>query len=224
LALTLVIGNKNYSSWSLRPWIAMKVAGIAFDEVVISLDAKDFKARVSEISGSGKVPALTDGDIHVWESHAILEYLAEKFPVAELWPSDPSARAHARAIASEMHAGFMPLRRRCPMNFRRPVKARELTDEVLANVQRIVALWTDCRTRFGAGGRFLLGAFGAADAMYAPVVSRFHTYGVEVDAAAREYMAAVMGLPAWLEWNAAALQEPWVLPEDEVDWPIVLKT
>ena len=206
MALTLIIGNKNYSSWSFRPWIAMKVAGIAFDEVVISLDAPDFKARLSKVSGTGKVPALLDGDVQVWESLAILEYLAEKFPAARLWPADPAARAHARAIASEMHAGFVPLRRACPMNMWRPVKRRELDDEARANVRRIDAMWTDCRARFGAGGPFLFGAFGAADAMYAPVVSRFHTYDVEVGAAARAYMAAVMALPAWAEWNAAARQ------------------
>jgi glutathione S-transferase len=221
LALTLVIGNKNYSSWSMRPWIAMKVAGIKFDEVVISLDAPDFKERVSKISGSGKVPALDDGGVHVWESLAILEYLAEKFPQAGLWPADLVARAHARAIASEMHAGFLPLRRACPMNVWRPVKERALDEPVLANVRRIDAMWTDCRTRFGAGGPFLFGSFGAADAMYAPVVSRFHTYGIPAGAAARAYMAAIMALPAWQEWRAAALKEPWVLPEDEVDWPSV---
>jgi glutathione S-transferase len=223
LSLTLVIGNKNYSSWSFRPWIAMKAVGIAFDEVVISLDAKDFKARMSQISGTGKVPTLVDGSVHVWESLAILEYLAEKFPSAKLWPADPPARAHARVVAAEMHAGFVPLRRACPMNFWRPVKKRELGDEVLADIGRIEALWTDCRTRFGSGGPFLFGRFGAADAMYAPVVSRFHTYGVEVGARARAYMAAVMALPAWDEWKTAALQEPWVLPQDEVDWPTVLK-
>jgi glutathione S-transferase len=223
LALTLVIGNKNYSSWSLRPWIAMKVAGIAFHEIVISLDAKDFKARVSQISESGKVPALADGTVHVWESLAILEYLAEKFPAAKLWPADPAARARARAVASEMHAGFAALRRTCPMNFWRPVKKRELSDEVLADVRRIEALWADCRIRFGAGGPFLFGSFGAADAMYAPVVSRFYTYDVDVGEPARAYMAAVMALPAWAEWRRAALQEPWVLPADEVDWPTVLK-
>jgi len=223
LALTLVIGNKNYSSWSFRPWIAMKVAGIAFDEVVISLDAPDFKSRVSKISGTGKVPALDDNGIHVWESLAILEYLAERFPAARLWPADPAARAQARAISSEMHAGFMPLRRACPMNMWRPVKKRELNDEAVANVRRIEAMWVDCRTRYGAGGPFLFGPFCAADAMYAPVVARFHTYDVEVDAAARAYMAAMRALPAWWEWETAALKEPWVLAEDEVDWPQVLK-
>jgi glutathione S-transferase len=223
LALTLVIGNKNYSSWSFRPWIAMKVAGIAFDEVVISLDAPDFKSRVSKLSGTGKVPALDDNGTHVWESLAILEYLAERFPAARLWPADPAARACARAISSEMHAGFVPLRRACPMNMWRPVKKRELNDEAVANVRRIETMWADCRTRYGAGGPFLFGPFCAADAMYAPVVVRFHTYDVEVDAAARAYMAAMRALPAWREWETAALKEPWVLAEDEVDWPQVLK-
>jgi glutathione S-transferase len=223
VALTLVIGNKNYSSWSLRPWLAMKVAGIAFDEVVISLDAPDFKQRLAKVSGTGKVPALVDGEVHVWESLAILEYLAEKFPPAGLWPGDPAARAYARAISAEMHAGFVPLRRHCPMNIWRPVKKRELTPDVLANVQRIDAMWTDCRTRFGEGGPFLFGPFSAADAMYAPVVSRFHTYAIEVGAASRAYMDAVMALPAWAAWTAAAVQEPWVLPEDEPDWPTVLR-
>jgi glutathione S-transferase len=223
MALRLIIGNKNYSSWSLRPWIAMKVADIAFDEEVISLDAKDFKSRVTQVSGTGKVPALIDGNVQVWESLAILEYLTERFPAARLWPADPAARAHARALAAEMHAGFAPMRRHLPMNMWRPVGRRELTPEAAANVRRIDAMWTDCRNRFGTGGPFLFGGFGAADAMYAPVVSRFHTYAVEVSPAARTYMDAVMALPAWGEWRAAALLEPWVLAEDEVDWPTVLR-
>ncbi len=221
MALTLVIGNKNYSSWSMRPWIAMKAAGIAFDEVVISLDADDFKARVLNISGTGKVPVLVDGDVHIWESLAILEYLAEKFPAAKLWPADAAARAHARAVASEMHAGFLPLRKACPMNMWRPVKKLALDADVKANVDRIDALWTDCRSRFGAGGRFLFGAFGAADAMYAPIVARFHTYDAAVSETSRAYMAAVMALPAWAEWTQAALKEPWVLARNEHDWPDV---
>jgi glutathione S-transferase len=221
MALTLVIGNKNYSSWSFRPWIAMKVAGIPFTEEVISLDAEDFKARVTRISGSGKVPALLDGDVRVWETLAILDYLAETFPQAGLWPAERAARALARAIAAEMHAGFTVLRRECAMNMWRPVMARELTPQALADVSRIEAIWTDCRTRFGAGGPFLFGSFGAADAMYAPVVSRFHTYAIKVSAVTRAYMEAVMGLPAWQEWRAAALREPWVLAKDEVDWPTV---
>jgi glutathione S-transferase len=217
----LTIGNKNYSSWSFRPWFAMKVAGIPFDETVISLNAPDFKERLLKISGTGKVPTLVDGDLKVWESLAILEYLAEAVPAARLWPEDRSARAHARAIANEMHAGFVPLRRQCPMNMWRPVKKRTLDVDALANVRRIDAMWSDCRARYG--GPFLFGTFTAADAMFAPVVSRFHTYAVEVGAASRAYMEAIMALPAWQEWHAAAVKETWVLPEDEVDWPTVLK-
>jgi glutathione S-transferase len=221
--MKLTIGNKNYSSWSMRPWIAMRVAGIAFAETVISLDDPEFKPTLLKVSPAGRVPALEDGDVQVWESLAILEYLAEKFPAAALWPADPKARAHARAIANEMHAGFLPLRRHYPMNVWRPVKARELTPEVAANIAYIDAMWAHCRTAFGSGGPFLFGRFSAADAMYAPMVSRFHTYAVEVGAASRAYMDAIMALPAWAEWRAAALKEPWVLPQDEPDWPTVLK-
>ncbi len=223
MGLKLILGNKNYSSWSFRPWIGMRMAGVPFEEEVISLNAPDFKARVGSVSGTGKVPVLIDGDVRVWESLAILEYIAEKFPAARLWPDDPAARAHARAISSEMHAGFLPLRRLCPMNMWRPVKKRELTPEVAVNVARIDALWSDCRTRFGRGGPFLFGTFGAADAMYAPVVSRFHTYAVEVGPASRAYMQALMALPAWSEWQEAGRRELWVLPEDEPDWPTVLR-
>ncbi len=201
----------------------MKVAGIPFEETVISLEAKDFKERVLALSGTGKVPVLLDGDTRVWESLSILEYLSEKFPAAGLWPRDLKARAHARTISSEMHAGFMPLRSQLPMNTWRPVKHRALDDAASANVARIDAMWTDCRARFGSGGSFLFGAFGAADAMYAPVVWRFHTYAVGVGAVARAYMQAVMALPAWDEWRRAARQETWVLPHDEVDWPEVPK-
>jgi glutathione S-transferase len=223
MTLKLIIGNKNYSSWSMRPWIAMKVADIPFDETVISLDAPDFRAQVDAVSGTGKVPVLIDVNVQVWESLAILEYLAEKFPDKGLWPKDSAARAHARAVANEMHAGFQPLRKLLPMNMWRPVMNRDLTPEVEANVRRIEAMWTDCRGRFGAGGPFLFGRFGAVDAMYAPVVSRFHTYAVAVAPATRAYMDAVMALPAWREWHDAGVREPWVLAEDEVDWPTVLK-
>jgi len=221
MGLRLVIGNKNYSSWSMRPWIGLKAAGIRFDESLIPFDAPDFKARVARISGTGKVPVLIDGDTHVWESLAILEYAAESFPQAGLWPAERATRAHARAIANEMHAGFLALRREMPMNMQRPVEARLLTPEAAVDVKRIDAMWSDCRTRFGTGGPFLFGTFTAADAMYAPVVSRFLTYAVDVGAAARAYMEAVTALPAWKEWEAAALQEAWVVPDDEIDWPQV---
>jgi len=221
MGLHLIIGNKNYSSWSFRPWLAMKVAGIAFEETVISLDAPDFKTRVIASGGSGRVPVLIDGETCIWESLAIIEYLAEKFPTVGLWPREAQVRAHARAIACEMHAGFLPLRRRLPMNVWRPVLPRALDDQAVANVARIEAIWSECRRRFGTAGPFLYGTFGAADAMYAPMVWRFHTYGVEVGPVAHAYMGAIMELPAWNEWRAAALREPWVLAEDEVDWPDV---
>jgi glutathione S-transferase len=223
MALTLIIGNKNYSSWSLRPWIAMKVAGIPFKEEVVPLYTPEFKARVGKLSPVGKVPVLADGGTAVWESLSILEYLAEKFPKAGLWPSDAAARAQARNVATEMHGGFPALRKHCPMNFWRPVLKRDLPADVAQNVKRIDEMWSDSRARFGRSGRFLFGAFTAADAMYAPVVSRFHTYAVPVSAPARAYMDAVMALPAWAEWKTAAVKEPWQLAEDEVDWPQVLR-
>ena len=223
MTLTLVIGNKNYSSWSLRPWITMKAAGIPFEERLIPLYDGDYKQRLLEISPGGKVPILIDGDIRVWESLAILEHLAERFPDAGLWPKDPGARAHARAISAEMHAGFVPLRSECPMNLWRPVIPRAISPEALANVARIDAMWTECRSRFGAGGQFLFGPFSAADAMYAPVVTRLATYDLPVGDVARSYMAAVMASPAFVEWKAAGVKEPWILAEDEPDWPTVLK-
>jgi glutathione S-transferase len=203
--------------------MAMKVAGIAFEEKVISLDDPEFKSELSKLTPAGKVPVLIDGDRHIWESLAIIEYVAEKFPGAKLWPADAAARAHARVISAEMHAGFAPLRRDCAMNMARTPKQRELSPEVKANVTRLEEMWTDCRARFGDSGPFLFGAFCAADAMYAPVVSRFHTYGIQVGEDARRYMKSMMALPAWSEWEKAALQEPWVLPRGEVDWPNVLR-
>src|ERR1700740_1434790 len=201
----------------------MKVAGIAFDETVASLDAADFKSRVNELGGSGRVPVLCDGDIRVWESLAILEYLAEKFPAAGLWPESPAARAYARAIASEMHAGFVSLRGHLPMNVARPVKFRALDSGTVKDVARIDAIWRECRSKYGSGDPFLFGLFGAADAMFAPVVWRFHTYAVEVSSTALNYMRAMMALPSWNEWRDAARRETWVLAEDEVDWPQVLR-
>jgi glutathione S-transferase len=223
MALTLLIGNKNYSSWSFRPWIAMRAAGIPFEEILIPFTDPDFKERVLTFSPAGKVPVLIDAGVHVWESLAILEYVAEKFPAAGLWPPEPKARAHARVLASEMHAGFGPLRGHCPMNMWRPVLKRDLPADAQDNVKRIDAMWTDCRNRFGDGGPFLFGRFSAADAMYAPVVSRFSTYAIDVGAGSRAYMDAVLALPAYVEWKAAAVQEPWVFAEDEPDWPTVLR-
>jgi glutathione S-transferase len=221
MTLKLIIGNKNYSSWSLRPWIAMKVAGIPFDEQVIPLYQPGSREQILKYSPAGKVPVLIDGDQHVWESLAILEYLAEKFPKAGIWPADARARCHARTVATEMHAGFQALRKHCPMNLWLPVKKRPQPDEVLNDVRRIDEIWSDCRARFGQGGAFLFGAFGAADAMYAPVVTRLHSYGLDVGEVSRTYMGTVMALPAFAEWRAAALKEPSVMRHNEPDWPLV---
>jgi glutathione S-transferase len=222
--MKLVIGNKNYSSWSFRPWIAMTALGIPFEEVLIPfgspLGNPEFKQRLAAYTPAGLVPVLIDGDTHVWETLAILEYLAEKFPDKGLWPKDAKLRAQARALASEMHAGFGALRSECPMNIRRPVRARDLSAAAQANVARIDAMWSDCRARHG--GPFLFGKFCAADAMYAPVVARLNTYGIRVGREALGYMEAMMALPAWAEWRAAALQEASIVPEDEADWPTVL--
>lgn len=201
----------------------MKVAGIKFEETVIPLDASDFKARVTALGGPGRVPVLSDGDVRVWESLAILEYLAEKLPAAGLWPKQTAERAHARAIASEMLAGFVSVRNHLPMNVARPVKVRALDPGSVKDVTRIDAIWTGCRNKYSGDGPFLFGSFGAADAMFAPVVWRFHTYAVEVSPTAAAYMRAMMALPAWQEWREAARRETWVLPHDEVDWPQVLR-
>ena len=220
MSLTLVIGNKNYSSWSFRPWIAMTTAGMPFEERVIPFETPEFTQQIGEGGGNAKVPLLIDGDIRIWESLAILEYLAERFPEARLWPAEVAARAHARAIASEMHAGFAALRGHLPVNFARRIIERPLTPAAAADVKRVEAMWAECGARYG--GPFLFGKrFGAADAMYAPVVSRFHTYAVEVTPSTRAYMDAVMALPAWRQWRDAAVKEPWLFAEDEVDWPQV---
>ncbi len=216
----LVIGNKLYSSWSLRPWLLMKVLGIAFSETVIPLSQPDSKANILQHSPSGKVPLLIDGEIRVWESTAIIEYLAERFPSAGVWPQERKARAHARASSSEMHAGFAALRQTCPMHLGARFKPRPLPPEVAANVDRIEALWREARTRFGSGGPFLYGAFSAADAMYAPVVTRFDTYQVEVADDTKAYMSRILQLPAFKEWRTAALAEPWRLPEQERGWDV----
>lgn len=212
-AVKLFIANKNYSSWSMRPWLAARSAGIPFEEEMVWLRQPETPALIRARSPNGRVPALIDGDLVVFESIAVLEYLAELAP--GLWPQDRAARAHARSICAEMHAGFVPLRNRCSMNMKRAPAPIALDADVEANVDRIVAMWTDCRTRFGAGGDFLFGAFGNADAMYAPVVSRFHSYGVPVPPGVRAYMDAVMATPAWLEWEAAALAETQAIAETD---------
>jgi glutathione S-transferase len=208
----LVIGNKNTSSWSLRPWLAMRHAGIAFDEVNIELRKPETQAHILRYSPSGRVPALIAGELAVWDSLAILEYLAEAHPEAQLWPHPREARALARSVAAEMHSGFPALRQHCPMDFLARLPMATLPDEVAAEVRRIVALWVDCRRRHGASGPFLFGAFSAADAMYAPVASRLRTYlpGLAPygdDGTAQAYVDALFDLPAMAEWERGARHE-----------------
>ena len=214
-AYTLIIGNKNYSSWSLRPWLAMRMAGAAFREVIIPLRQTDTAQRITAHSPAGKVPVLHDGEITIWESIAILEYLAEAIPEAWLWPEDREARAVARAVSAEMHAGFVALRTSMPMNIRVSKPGRGRTPDVDKDINRVVAIWEDCRARFGEGGPFLFGRFSNADAMYAPVVTRFKTYGVELQGAARAYADAILALPPMVEWYAAGKAEPWSMPEND---------
>lgn len=220
---TLVIANKVYSSWSLRPWILMRELNLPFEEVLIpfgpTFDDPEWKAKVKRYSAAGKVPALVDDGITVWESLAIIEYLADKHPGAGIWPKDVAARAYARSISSEMHAGFQALRGACPMNVARRFPTKDRGPGVEADVARIAAIWREARERFGvpAGGPFLFGAFCAADAMFAPVAVRLRAYGITVDAVGEAYVDAVLNTTAYQAWREAALQEPWIVDEDEVD-------
>lgn len=214
--LHLVIGNKNYSSWSLRPWMALSMAHIPFDETIIPLNRPQTKKLITEHSQAGKVPILRHGKLTIWESLSILEYLAEIFPEKKLWPEGKAARAAARSAASEMHCGFAALRSACPMNLHRPRKAIVLADVVKADIARIDTLWRDCRRAYGKKGRFLFGGFGNADAMFAPVVTRFDTYDIKVSPESRAYVDAVLATPAFQAWKTAALQETWTIASEEI--------
>ena len=211
--LVLYIGNKTYSSWSFRPWIALEAAGIAFTERLIPFDFPAGNPEIRKVSPTGRVPVLHHGDVRVWESLAIIEYAAELFPDAGLWPKDRAARAEARAISMEMLSGFQALRGACPMNIRRMPGEIDLPEGVAGNVARIQTIWKGALAR--SGGPFLFGAFSAADAMYAPVVNRFEAYCLTKDATVLAYMARMKAHPAWQKWQAAALAEPWIVPEDE---------
>ncbi len=216
MTLKLVIGNKNYSSWSMRPWLALRANNIAFEEVFISLytGAAD-KQRILDVSRAGKVPILVDGEVTVWDSLAIIEYVAERFPEKRLWPENAAHRAHARAVSAEMHSGFAALRNECGMNLHRPVRAIDLSGEARANIARVEEIWAECRERYGQSGPFLFGAFGAADAMFAPVVHRFRTYAVAVSKQSQGYMDTMMAQPAFAEWTKAALAETIVIEKFE---------
>jgi glutathione S-transferase len=213
---TLIVGNKNYSSWSLRGWLAARAAGIAFDEVLVRLSEPGSRNELLRHSPAGKVPVLKHGARVIWDSLAIIEYLAEVRPEAGLWPADPGARALARSIAAEMHAGFQALRSSMPMNLRKSLPGKGRSPDVAEDIERIRAIWRDCRERFGAAGPFLFGRFSAADAMYTPVATRFRTYAVELDQLCQDYVDAVLSRPDFLVWHAAALDERAVIAEDEV--------
>ena len=216
MALKLVIGNKNYSSWSMRPWLALRANGIAFEEIFVPLYTGEAdKERILGFTHSGKVPALVDADITIWDSLAIIEYVAERFPQARLWPEDRASRAHARSISAEMHSGFMALRNECGMNLHRPIRAIALSADARANVARIQEIWIECRERYGKLGPFLFGQFGAADAMYAPVVHRLRTYAIPVVQEAQTYMETMLALPAFQEWTRAGLAESLVIERFE---------
>jgi len=214
-SLTLAVANKNYSSWSLRAWLALKQTGQAFREELTRLGQPDTRTRILAFSPSGRVPALRHDDVIVWDSLAICEHLAEAFPEARLWPDDRAARACARSVSAEMHSSFASLRADMPMNIRSRLPGYGRTPGSLRDVARVRALWSECRTQFGAGGPFLFGRFSIADAMYAPVVFRFRTYDVKLDAPLRAYAEAILAHAAVREWEQAALAEEWTVEEDE---------
>ena len=203
-ALKLLIGTKNYSSWSLRPWRVLKQADIPFEEDLIDFNAPDFKARIKRYSGAGMVPVLVDGELVVWDSLAIAEYIAEKFPEKALWPHAVPARAVARSVCAEMHSGFQEMRSRLVMNLQVRFTSDLLHKKARRDIARVIEIWRDCRERFGGDGPFLFGRFSVADAFFAPVTQRFVAYNVELPAVARDYVATIQALPAMQEWIAAA--------------------
>ncbi|WP_426396105.1 glutathione S-transferase family protein [Ralstonia sp. R-29] len=213
--MKLVIGNKNYSSWSLRPWLLAKQAGIPFEEIRVRLFVEGFCTEIRRYSPAGRVPVLVDGDMTVWDSLAICETLAERFPRAQLWPADPKARAHARSICAEMHSGFTNLRNNMPMNVTAVLPGMGWNVAVQRDIDRIATIWTELRQKYAAEGPFLFGHFTVADAFYAPVVSRFATYGVRLPEAAKAYADHILNLPAMQEWIDGARAEHDFLADDE---------
>lgn len=217
--MKLIIGNRNYSSWSLRGWLALKQSGLHFEEILVNIGGDEWeqaKRSSDEILPAGKVPILWDGDTVIWDSLAILEYLGDKVGRERYWPKDDAARGMARSMVAEMHSSYLPLRRACPLNMRRQIEGLTLSDEVRGDIIRILQLWAEARARFGKGGPFLFGTFGAADIFYAPVVSRFITYGIAVPGFALAYMQAVWEHEWMAQWRAGAEDEQWVLEQYEV--------
>ncbi len=212
--LTLVIGNRNYSSWSLRPWMLLKHLGLEFREVQIRLDTPTTKDEIEQYGPSGRLPVLLDGELRVWDSIAICEYVAEL--AGRGWPREAAARAVARSVCAEMHSGFGNLRTEWPMNARARNRHTLITPGLESDIDRVDEIWNDCRGRFGAAGPWLFGEYSVADAMYAPVVLRFNTYGARVSETARWYMATALEDAALQSWLAAAKAEPWTIERDEI--------
>jgi glutathione S-transferase len=219
--MELVIANKLYSSWSMRPWLVMHAFAIPFKEIVIPLRQDDSKARLARYSPSGKLPVLLEDGLVIWESLAIIEYLAEAYPDKGIWPRFRAARAHARAISNEMHGGFMPLRQGCPMNLGARFKTPEMTEALTANVDRVEQIWAEAKSKDRGEGPYLYGGFTAADAMFAPVVSRLDSYQIPVMPETRAYMDAVLAHPSYVAWKDAALKEPWSIADYEAGHTIV---
>lgn len=215
--MKITIGNRNYSSWSLRAWLVLEATGAAFDEEVVLLGQPDTEEEISKRSPTGLVPALRDGDLVIWDSLAISEYLAERFPGAGLWPADPYARAIARSVTAEMHSGFTAVRGNMPMNIRASYPGAGSGPGVNEDIGRITTVWETCCRDFGSAGDLLFGGFTIADAFFAPVISRFRTYGVEVTGVAREYMDAVWALPAMRDWVEKAHAENWRVARYDAD-------
>ncbi|MGK0296916.1 MAG: glutathione S-transferase [Gammaproteobacteria bacterium] len=211
----LVIGNKNYSSWSLRPWLLLKVFDIPFEEIRIPLYLPGWKEKLMTYSPVCKVPVLKHNDVTCWDSLAICEYLADHYPNFDLWPNDVVSKAHARSISNEMHSGFFEIRNLLPMNCRLRTKYGQITPELQEDIRRIEEIWSDCRTRYGSDSDYLFGSFSIADAMYAPVVLRFSSYGIDVGDSSREYMEHILGLDAIKEWMKDASEEKEIIKSYE---------
>ena len=214
--LKLIIGNRNYSSWSLRAWLAMRQAGLEFREEMVPLDLPDTRQRLLEHSDAGRVPVLYHGDLKVWDTLAIIEYLAETFPDRHWWPENTTDRAMARSVSAEMHSGFAALRGEIPMNIRATNRKVDLSPAAKADIERVLALWQSCLDRNIAGGPFLFGEFCAADAMFAPLVSRFHTYGIDLNDRLQSWSDAVWTSEGMVWWRDASDQESWTIPGEEV--------
>ena len=207
--MKLIISNKPYSPWPFRVWLLMRELGLPFEEQLVDLGAPGKAERLKAVSPSARLPVLVDGGITAWDSMSIIEYLHERFPDVGVWPADREARAHARSVAAEMHSGFAALRSRLIMNTRREPRAVEMAPPVLAEIERITTIWRETRERFGGDGPFLYRRFCAADAVYAPIVNRFHGYDVSVPGTSRAYMNAVQELPGYKRWVAESYDDPW---------------